>query len=93
MFKQLILPLAATTALAMPMGSTALAANDGIKAQSPEIVKRGPDGRAQIVKVGGKEYQVCVNDRQDDCIQPRAAGLDWGDRPLRYWPGNKNKSS
>ena len=24
---------------------------------------------------------------QDACIQPRAAGLNWGDVPLNHWPG------
>lgn len=91
MFNKSVLPLLAAAAISLPIGSTALAAPDGYKAKSPKIVERGPDGRAQVVRVEGKDYQVCVGDRQDDCIQPRAAGLDWGERPLRYWPGNKKK--
>lgn len=60
---------------------------DGYKAQSVEIVKRDTDGRVQVVRVEGQEYQVCVGERQDNCINPHAAGLNWGDRPLKYWPG------
>ncbi|QNE05952.1 hypothetical protein [Croceicoccus marinus] len=47
---------------------------------------RGPDGSVQVVRVDGTEYQICASDRQDNCMNPRAAGLAWGDRPLRYWP-------
>ncbi|WP_198302009.1 hypothetical protein [Croceicoccus marinus] len=70
--------------------STSVSAQDkpaNFKAASPEIVTRGPDGRVQVVRVGGTEYQICASDRQDNCMNPRAAGLARGDRPLRYWPG------
>jgi len=30
---------------------------------------------------------VCNAQRQDECINPRAAGLHFGNRPLAYWPG------
>ena len=33
------------------------------------------------------EYPVCKGDIQDSCINPRAAGMNWGNRPLDYWPG------
>jgi hypothetical protein len=56
------------------------------RAASAEIVTRGPDGSVQVVRVDGTEYQICASDRQDNCMNPRAAGLAWGDRPLRYWP-------
>lgn len=51
------------------------------------VVEKGPNGRAQIVMVNGKQYQVCGGDVTDNCINPRAAGLGYGDRPLDYWPG------
>ena len=52
-----------------------------------EIVSRGPDGRADVVKVDGYEYKVCKGDQADSCINPRDAGLNWGSRDLQYWPG------
>lgn len=57
------------------------------KAQTPEIVERNDKGKATKVRVEGKVYEVCMNSKQDDCINPRAAGLNWGNRPLQYWPG------
>lgn len=84
----------AALALTVSAPGAALADDhDGIMAKSPEIVQRGPDGRAQVVMVEGKRYQVCVGERQDSCINPRAAGLKWGDRPLRYWPGESTSES
>lgn len=57
------------------------------KAQSPEIVETNARGQATKVRVEGKVYEVCMTENQDSCIQPRAAGLKWGNRPLTYWPG------
>ena len=33
------------------------------------------------------EYPPCRGDMQDNCINPREAGLNYGNRPLNYWPG------
>ncbi len=30
---------------------------------------------------------MCTEDNQDSCINPRAAGLDFGGVPIDYWPG------
>ena len=57
------------------------------RAESPEVVERGPNGRATRVRVGDTVYDVCESEGEDNCIQPRAAGLGWGDRPLQHWPG------
>lgn len=57
------------------------------KKQKAEIVQRGNDGRAQVVSIDGEEYTVCTREGQDSCINPRAAGLNWGGRELSYWPG------
>lgn len=62
------------------------------KAQSPEIVERNDRGVATKVRVEGKVYDVCMNAQQDSCINPRAAGLNWGNRPLTYWPGQPASS-
>lgn len=81
--------LAATSAQAEPTSS----ANDE-KATSQqettpkaEIVKRGPDGKAEIVRIEGREYPVCKGEAVDGCINPRDAGLNWGDKEIDYWPG------
>ncbi len=44
-------------------------------------------GRAQTVMLNGKEYQVCGGTVTDNCINPREAGLNFGNRALDYWPG------
>jgi len=59
----------------------------GIRAESPVVVERAPNGRPTAVRVDGVVYKVCMTENEDSCIQPRAAGLGWGDRPLRQWPG------
>lgn len=33
------------------------------------------------------EYPICSGEIQDSCIQPRAAGKNYGNVPLDYWPG------
>ncbi|AKM11587.1 hypothetical protein AB433_06180 [Croceicoccus naphthovorans] len=33
------------------------------------------------------EYPICGGEIQDSCIQPRAAGKNYGNVPLDYWPG------
>lgn len=58
------------------------------KAKNPQIVERTAEGKVTKVKVGSKIYDVCENENQDSCIQPRAAGLDRGSYPLKYWPGD-----
>lgn len=52
-----------------------------------QVLERNARGKATRVAVRGQAYAVCMNDRQDSCIQPRAAGLGFGDRPMQYWPG------
>ena len=52
-----------------------------------EVVKKSASSRAQTVMLSGKEYQVCSGDVTDNCINPRAAGLNFGNRALDYWPG------
>lgn len=57
------------------------------KAKSPEVVEKDARGKATKVRIDGKVYDVCMTSEQDACINPRAAGLNWGNRPLKYWPG------
>jgi len=49
---------------------------------SNEMVQDTPNDR-----MTPGEYPPCRGDRQDSCINPREAGLDYGNRPLDYWPG------
>lgn len=51
-----------------------------------QVLERNARGHAIRVMVGSQTYDVCMNDRQDRCIQPRAAGLGFGERPLGYYP-------
>lgn len=84
---KLVLAAAAATTLAIGAATPALADHHGIEAKSPEVVETNAQGKATKVKVGDTVYDVCMSDTQDNCINPRAAGLKWGDRPLDYWPG------
>lgn len=52
-----------------------------------EVVTKAANGRAQTVMLNGKEYQVCGGDVTDSCINPREAGLNFGNRALDHWPG------
>lgn len=54
-----------------------------------EVVERNADGKATKVRAGGEIYAVCMSEASDDCINPRAAGLDWGDIPRRDWSGDR----
>lgn len=84
--------LSAVTAASMAFSGAALAAQsdmaDDAKMDSKAtVVNKGPKGKAQTVMLNGKEYQVCGGDVTDNCINPREAGLNFGNRALDYWPG------
>ena len=91
--KQIFAAAAATT-MAFGFATPALADNhkEDWKAQSPEVVETNAQGKATKVKIGDKVYDVCMKNDQDGCINPRAAGLNWGNRPLTYWPGQPASS-
>jgi hypothetical protein len=84
----LLMACMATLALAAPLSAQAQASDQSGRTQA-QIVERGPDGKASVVRIDGRNYPVCnaSGARQDGCIEPRSAGLKWGDRPLKYWPG------
>ena len=69
------------------IATPAIADDHGIKAKSPEVVETNARGQATKVRIEGQVYDVCMKNDQDGCINPRAAGLKWGNRPLSYWPG------
>ena len=49
---------------------------------SNEVVQTTPAAAA-----AGTAYPPCKGDMQDHCINPREAGLKYGNVPLKYWPG------
>lgn len=57
------------------------------RTETPVVVARDARGRATSVRIGATVYKVCMSESEDGCIQPRAAGLNWGDQPLGHWPG------
>jgi hypothetical protein len=80
--------LAAAAAAAPVQAQDAPApAAPGVRAETPVVVERAPNGRPTSVRIGATVYKVCMSESEDGCIQPRAAGLNWGDRPLQRWPG------
>ena len=82
---------AAAAATGLAIAATPALADDH-KADKPVVVERTADGKATKVSIEGKVYDVCMSEAQDSCINPRAAGLNWGDRPLGYWPGERSRS-
>lgn len=50
------------------------------------VLDRNKLGRASEVKIGGSDYAVCMGKTQDECVNPRQAGLGFGDIPLGYFP-------
>lgn len=64
-------------------------AGASVEAAKPSIsvVSRGADGKADVVNIDGQTYKVCKTEAEDSCINPRAAGLNFGARELQYWPG------
>ena len=52
-----------------------------------EVVERNDKGQATKIKVDGQVYEVCREGKTDGCINPRDAGLDFGNVPLDHWPG------
>lgn len=79
---------AMTLAGALLVGATAVQAAVPAAQQKALITARAPDGRATQVQINGKDYAVCSVSVQDNCINPRAAGLNFGNRALNYWPGH-----
>lgn len=80
--------LAAIAAAGIMLGVAAPAfADNHMTSTGWEIVERNDRGLATKVRKDGQTIDVCMTQEQDNCINPRAAGLNWGDRPLEYWPG------
>ena len=83
MFHRSILVLAAAATL-LPAGTAAFAA-----APHPRTTTaaRNHAGHATEVTVDGQSYKVCSKTVTDSCINPRQAGLHYGNTPMKNWPG------
>ncbi|HEX8057484.1 MAG TPA: hypothetical protein VF481_12540 [Novosphingobium sp.] len=68
-------------------GATLASARPAGDNQDATVVQRDAAGLATRVAVHGTEYAVCRGEMQDDCINPRQAGLHFGNEPLDHWPG------
>lgn len=73
--------------LALASMTFAIALVGSAHAEPSQVVAKDSHGRATEVSVNGQTYQVCSTSKQDECINPRAAGLNWGNRELDHWPG------
>lgn len=70
--------------------SSAASANhheEGKMMMKPKVMEGG-----ESVMIGDKAVPICKGDVQDGCINPREAGLNYGNRPLNYWPGKPASS-
>lgn len=87
-----LIALSSATAFCFAAAVTTTAAADDHTSnetanERPVVVAKNDRGQATQVRINGQVIDVCMNDAQDDCINPRAAGLNWGNRALDYWPG------
>jgi len=48
---------------------------------------RGEVAQTAPAATPGAEYPPCRGEVTDGCVNPREAGLNYGNRPLNYWPG------
>lgn len=71
-----------TTASTGTTGSMAATTSGNMRFVRSEVVQTTPTPRTP-----NSEYPPCRGDMQDSCVNPREAGLDYGNRPLGYWPG------
>ena len=71
-----------------------IAALAGLAAASPAAAHHpmhhpmhhhGNAGHPANVTIDGKDYKVCAGAVQDDCINPRQAGLNYGDVPTHTY--------
>ncbi len=62
--------------------ASAMAGPGNMQFVSGEVVQTTPAAQA-----AGGDYPPCKGDMQDHCINPREAGLKYGNTPLKYWPG------
>ena len=80
------MPAAAASTTATAATTAAVTAGTAARPQfvSNTVVQTTPAGANATAKT---EYPPCKGDIQDSCVNPREAGLNYGNRPLNYWPG------
>lgn len=81
-----------TAALAVALTSAAADAKPrkkGARALPPgvEVLERDAKGRITKIRKDGQELAVCTSDDSDGCINPREAGLGYGNNVATSWPG------
>lgn len=70
------------------MGSTtSTTASGNMRFVRGEVTQNAP------AATPGTEYPPCRGEVQDGCVNPREAGLNYGNRPLNYWPGRPASES
>ena len=88
--------LAITAALAFAVaGGAAIAqpAPDGAGADAANAASMPMQGTADIMAQASpmgaepRAYPLCSRTITDECVNPREAGRNHGNRPLDYWPG------
>jgi hypothetical protein len=62
--------------------AAASASTSGPRFVSNEVVQTLP-----AADRAATTYPPCKGDGDDRCVNPREAGLNYGDVPLKYWPG------
>lgn len=80
-----LIAAAAMITVAAGMGMPAAAQSTTSKGFT--VVAKNAKGQATQVSKDGQTYNVCLGEVQDSCINPREAGLKWGNWPIGYWPG------
>ncbi|MBO9516784.1 MAG: hypothetical protein J7493_01815 [Porphyrobacter sp.] len=82
--------VASTLALTViAVAQPALAQGNPAKPKA-EVVERDARGKAIKVKIGDTVYDVCREGKYDSCINPREAGLAFGNVPLDNWPKSRS---
>ena len=51
------------------------------------VVERDAHGRPSKVNHEGAVVDVCNEMKKDSCVNPREAGLNFGNNPVQNWPG------
>lgn len=74
----------ASTTAQVATAAAATSAVGGPRFVSNAVIQTTPASTNATAKAG---YPPCRGDMQDSCINPREAGLNYGNRPLNYWPG------
>lgn len=75
----------ATASTTAQVATTAAATNT--VAGEPQFVSTSVVQTTPAAANANAEYPPCRGEMQDSCVNPREAGLNYGNRPLNYWPG------